>query len=47
MKYLSGEIQADIIEAYNSISRYLYDLLNIDTIYFDQMVDCINPTEPV
>ena len=37
--------QADIIEAFNSTSRYLDDLLNIDNIYFDQMVDLIYPTE--
>ena len=45
MKSLSRESQADIIEAFNSTSRYLYDLLNIDNIYFDQMVDRIFPTE--
>ena len=46
MKSLSRENQADIIEAFNSTSRYLDDLLNIDNIYFDQMVDRIYPTEP-
>ena len=45
MKSLSCENQADIIEAFNSTSRYLGDLLNIDNIYFDQMVDHIYPTE--
>ena len=35
MKSLSRENQADIIEAFNSTSRYLDDLLNIDNIYFD------------
>ena len=45
MKSLSCQNQADIIEAFNSISRYLDDLLNTDNIYFDQMVDCIYPTE--
>ena len=45
MKSLSPENQADIIEAFNSTSRYLDDLLNIDNIYFDQMVDRIHPTE--
>ena len=45
MKSLSRENQADIIEAFNSTSRYLDDLLNIDNIYFDQMVDRIYPTE--
>ena len=32
MKSLSRENQADIIEAFNSTSRYLDDLLNIDNI---------------
>ena len=45
MKSLSRKIQADIIEAFNSTSRYLEDLLNIDNIYFDQMVDRIYPIE--
>ena len=45
MKSLSRENQADIIEAFNSTSRYLDDLLNIDNIYFDQMVDRMYPTE--
>ena len=45
MKSLSRENQADIIEAFKSISRYLDDLLNIVNIYFDQMVDRIYPTE--
>ena len=45
MKSLSRENQADIIEAFNSTSRYLDDLLNIDNIYFDQMEDRIYPTE--
>ena len=45
MKSLSRENQADIIEAFNSTSRYLDDLLNIYNIYFDQMVDRIYPTE--
>ena len=33
MKSLSRENQADIIEAFNSTSRYLDDLLNILTIF--------------
>ena len=45
MKSLSRENRADIIEAFNSTSRYLDDLLNIDNIYFDQMVDRIYPIE--
>ena len=45
MKSLSCENQTDIIEAFNSTSKYLDDLLNIDNIYFDQMVDRVCPTE--
>ena len=45
MKSLSRENQADIIEAFNSTSRYLHHLFNIDNIYFGQMVDRIYPTE--
>ena len=45
MKSLSRENQADIIEAFNSTSRYFDNLLNIDHIYFDQMVDRIYLTE--
>ena len=33
------------ITVFNSTSRYLDDLLNIDNIYFDLMVDRIYPTE--
>ena len=42
---LSRENQADIIEAFDSTSRYLYYLLNIDNIYFDQTVVRIYPRE--
>ena len=42
---LTEESGADIVEAFNSNSRYLDDLLNIDNIYFDQMVDRIYPIE--
>ena len=45
MKSLSRENQADIIRTFNSTSRYLDGLLNIDNIYFDQMVDRIYPSE--
>ena len=37
--------QTDVIEAFNSTSRYLADLLNIDNHYLDQMVCQIYPTE--
>ena len=38
MLSLSDNNQTDIIEAFNSTSRYLDDLLNIDYPYFEQMV---------
>ena len=44
-KSFSRENQTDIIEAFDSTSRYLDDLFNMDNIYFDQMVDRIYPTE--
>ena len=45
MLSLSDNNQSDIIEAFNSSSRYLDDLLNIDNPYFEQMVGQIYPTE--
>ena len=42
---LSDNNQTDIIEAFNSTSRYLDDLLNIDNPYFEQMVGQIYPTK--
>ena len=37
--------QAVVIKAYNSTSRYLDDLLNIDNPYFEGMVEQIYPPE--
>ena len=45
MLSLSDDNQTDIIEAFNSTSIYLDDLLNIDNPYFEQMVGQIYPTE--
>ena len=45
MLSLSDNNQTDIIGVFNSTSRYLEDLLNIDNPYFEQMVDQIYPTE--
>ena len=45
MLSLSGDYQADIIEAFNSIPRYLDDLLNIYNSYFEGMVNKIYLTE--
>ena len=42
---LSDTNQADVIEAFNSTSRYLDDLLYIDNPYFELMVSMIYPTE--
>ena len=41
MLSLPDNNKTDIIEAFNSTSKYLDDLLNIDNPYFDQMVDQI------
>ena len=34
-----------IIDAFNTTSRYLDDILNINSIYFDNMVSKIYPAE--
>ena len=36
---------SDVIEAFNSTSRYLDDLLNIDNNFFDSMVNFIYPSD--
>ena len=41
MMSLSDDKQADIIDALNTTSRYLDDILNIDNVYFDTMVSQI------
>ena len=45
MLSLSDNNQTNIIEAFNSTSRYLDNLLNIDNPYFEQMEGQIYPTE--
>ena len=45
MKDLSSDNQADVIKAFNSASRYLDYLLNIDNPYFEGMVNQIYPSE--
>ena len=45
MTSLSAVKQAEIIETFNSTSRYLDDLLNIDNPYFERMVNWIYPPE--
>ena len=45
MLSLSENNQSGVIEAFNSTSRYLDDLLNIDNNFFDSMVNRIYPSE--
>ena len=45
MKPLTKEKRYDLIDAFNSTSRYLDDLLNIDSIHFEHMVHRIYPAE--
>ena len=45
MDSLNHDNQADVIEAFNSTSRYLDDLLNIDNPSFEGMVNQIYPPE--
>ena len=47
MLSLSPITQSNIIEAFNSTSRYLDDILNLDNQYFDKMVSEIYPKELV
>ena len=45
MLSLSEDTESDVIEAFNSTSRYLDDLLNIDNNFFDSMVNRNYPSE--
>ena len=45
MMSLSDDKQADVIDAFNTTSRYLDDILNINNVYFDNMVSQIHPSE--
>ena len=45
MMSLSDDRQADIIYAFNTTSRYLDDILNINNNYFDNMVSQIYHSE--
>ena len=42
---LSDDNQAGVIDAFNTTSRYLDDMLNINNDYFDNMVSQIYPSE--
>ena len=45
MMSLSDDKQADVIVAFNTTSRCLDDILNINNVYFDNMVSQIYPSE--
>ena len=45
MMSLSDDKQADVIDAFNTTSRYLNDILNINNVYFDNLVSQIYPSE--
>ena len=45
MMYLSGDKQADVIDAFNTTSRYLYDIFNINNVYYDILASQIYPSE--
>ena len=42
---LSDDKQADIIDAFNTISRYVDDILSINNLYFDNLLGHIYPSE--
>ena len=37
--------EADVIDAFNTTSRYLEDIQNINNVYYDNMVSQIYPSE--
>ena len=45
MMSLSDDKQADVINAFNTTSRYLDDILNINNVYFDNIVSQTYPSE--
>ena len=45
MMSLSDDKQADVFDAFSTTSRYLDDNLNINNVYFDNMVSQIYPSE--
>ena len=45
MMSLSNDKQADVINAFNTTSRYLDDILNINNVYIDNMVSQIYLSE--
>ena len=45
MMSLFDDKQADIIDVFNTTSRYVHDILNINNVYFDNTVSQIYPSE--
>ena len=45
MLSLLDDNQSEVVEDFNSTSRYLVDLLNIDNNFFDSMVNHIYPSK--
>ena len=45
MMSLSDDKQADVIDAFNTTSKYLDNILNINNVYFDNMVRQTYPSE--
>ena len=45
MMSLSDDKHDDVIDAFNTSSRYLDNILNINNVYFDSMVSQIYPSE--
>ena len=45
MMSLSDDKQADVIDTFNTTSRYLGDILNIYNVYLDNMVSQIYPSK--
>ena len=42
---LTDDTQADVVDAFNTTSRYLDGILNINDVYFDNMVSQIYISE--
>ena len=45
MMSLSDDKQADVIDAFNTTARYLDDILNINYVYFNNMISQIYPSD--
>ena len=47
MMSLSDDKQAGVIDAFNTTSRYLDNILNINNVYFDNMISLYMPFRAV